>query len=119
MNPEEARRKGFKMKLVKAAPQPEPVVVPPAPVPVHVAVTVENTGLTEVLAKIQAPAPAESGNGLTAAFMQALQRNTDTVVAAAAKIPARSIVTSCDLTHEYDVQSRMPVITSIRFNYDN
>ena len=71
MSPEEARRKGFKMKLVKAAPQPEPVVVPPAPVPVHVAVTVENTGLTDVLAKIQAPAPAES-NGLTAAFMQAL-----------------------------------------------
>ena len=113
MNAAEAIRLGFTVKPKEVVPS-KPNLAPSAPVQI----TVENTGLVEALAALE-PKVVEitQDAGVTQAFMEALEQSHRAVIHAANKIPARQIVDSCDLTHEYDERSRMPVITSITFKY--
>jgi|3_EtaG_2_1085321.scaffolds.fasta_scaffold03923_3 hypothetical protein len=71
----EARRKGFGVKLVKPAPVPEPVVV----------------NVTVDLPEMQTQGVEITQN----------QEVAQAVIAAANKIPARAVVDSCDLEHEW------------------
>jgi len=116
MKIEDARRKGFDVKLITPAPViiPEPVVLPP--VPVEVTVHVENSGIADALKALE-PTIVEvvQDQGVNQAFMVALERSSQAVVAAANKIPARAIVDSCELEHEWE--RGMPIIKSIKFSY--
>lgn len=110
---EDARRKGFGVRLIK----PVPV---PVPQPVEVNVTVENTGLADALKALETepPAPAQIHvhTDLPPEIVAALEQSTKAVIAAAEKVPAKTKVISCDLEHEF--VKGVPVIKSIKFNYE-
>lgn len=110
MNAAEAKRLGHTVRKVRT-----PRAVKPAPT---TTITAENTGLAEALAALKPHVVEITQNQEVAqAFMDALEQSHRAVIHAANKIPARQVVESADLTHEYDERSRMPVITSISFNY--
>jgi hypothetical protein len=119
----EARRRGFGIELLTPAPKPAPVVEPvveppaptptPTPTPTPVNVTLD---ISESLVALE-PRVVEvvQNQEVAERFIDALKTSQQAVITAAEKIPARQVVDSCDLEHEWD--RGVPVIKTIKFKY--
>ena len=102
MTPEEARRRGYGVKLIsEAPPAPVPPLLDPTVTPVEVNVTVENPGLAEALKESTTP-PVPVDN---TAILEAI-----------GAIPKGKLITSCDVEHEWD--RGFPILTKVNFNYE-
>ena len=111
MNANEARQRGFDVAMV-----PKQEVSAPNLPPINV--TVENTGLSELVEHLT-PQVIEitKDETVAAAFLEAMQRSNELVLNAVNKIRPNQIVESCDFEHDYDPKSRMAIITKATFNY--
>ena len=100
MTPEEARKRGYGVKMITpAAPMLIDVPDPPtASPPVLVEVTVENTGIGEALSELMPPT---------------IELNVQPIIEAAKE--SRRIIESADVEHEWE--RGFPVLTKVKFNY--
>lgn len=113
-----AKRLGFDINLV-SKPKVEPPVVP-AP---SMDVTINHQGIAEAIQEMTRKLEPQvievvKGDGSAAALvMQAIERSNQAVIRAVQSRPVGQVVDTVDLTHEIDMQTRLPIVKQLKFNY--
>lgn len=113
-----AKRLGFDINLV-SKPKVEPPVVP-AP---SMDVTINHQGIAEAIQAMTRKLEPQvievvKGDGTAAALvMQAIERSNQAVIRAVQSRPVGQVVDTVDLTHEIDMQTRLPIVKQLKFNY--
>lgn len=113
-----AKRLGFDINLV-SKPKVEPPVVP-AP---SMDVTINHQGIAEAIQEMTRKLEPQvievvKGDGTAAALvMQAIERSNQAVIRAVQSRPVGQVVDTVDLTHEIDMQTRLPIVKQLKFNY--